>query len=265
MLVTPGTILGWHRRFGRAALDDQPEACAGSAVAATGCAGLVKRLAVDNPTWGYRRIHGELAGLGYRVGASTVWSILRSCGRDPAPRRSGGPTWAQLLTAEADGLVACDFFHLETVMLRRHYALVVVEHATRRVRVLGVAAHPTVERVAQQAQNVMMNLQNAGRRARFLIRDRDTKFTSVFDTVFTDSVIGVITTPVRAPRANAIAERFAGSVRRELGEPDPQHPARGRGPGPVRAALHHPPPAPCPGPGRTTAAAPQCRSTTMSR
>ena len=155
------------------------------------------------------------AGLGYPVAPSTVWSILRSAGLDPAPRRSG-PTWQQFLTAQAEGIVACDFFHLETITLQRLYVFFAVEHATRRVRILGVTAHPTGAWVTQQARNLPMDLDDAGRRIRFLIRDRDTKYTDAFDAVFTGAGADVITIPVRAPRANAICERFVGSVRREL-------------------------------------------------
>jgi hypothetical protein len=154
----------------------------------------VTRLARENPTWGYRRVHGELAGLGYTVAPSTVWSILHSAGLDPAPRRSG-PTWQQFLTAQAEGIVACDFFHLETITLQRLSVFFAVEHATRQVRILGVTAHPTGAWVAQQARNLLMDLDDAGRRLRFLIRDRDTKFTAAFDAVFTNVGADVIKIP----------------------------------------------------------------------
>jgi transposase InsO family protein len=168
---------------------------------------------LENPTWGYRRIHGELAGLGYTLGASTVWEIIKAASLDPAPRRTG-PTWQEFLTAQAEGIVACDFFH--TITLRRLYVFFAVEHTTRRIRILGVTAHPTGGWVTQQARNLLMDLEDAGHRVRFLIRDRDTKYTTAFDAVFTAAGADVIKIPVHAPRANAICERVVGSIRREL-------------------------------------------------
>jgi len=161
-------------------------------------------------------VHGELLGLGHRVAASTVWKILNDAGIDPAPKRSG-PTWQQFLTAQAKSILAVDFFQVDTVFGRRLYVLFFLHHDNRRVHLAGVTEHPTATWVLQRARTLLMDLEDrAGTRAiKFLIRDRDTKFTAAFDAVFTAIGARILRTPVRAPRANAIAERWICSVRRE--------------------------------------------------
>lgn len=171
-----------------------------------------------NPIFGphrYRRIHGELAGLGYRLAPSTVWPILKRAGIDPAPRRSG-PSWRQFLAAQAKGILATDFFCVDTLLLQRLYILFVAEHATCRVHLLSITANLSGAWAAQQARNFLMDPGDRATQFTFLIRDRDSKFTSVFDAVFASEVIRIVRTPVRAPRANAITGRWIGTVRREL-------------------------------------------------
>jgi putative transposase len=211
--VQPATLLAWHRDFVRRRWS-YPQRRSGRPPVATSTATLVVRLARENPTWGYRRICGELATMGIVIAPSSVWAILKRRGIDPAPRRSG-PTWTEFLRAQAKGLIACDFFHVDTVLLRRLYVLFFVEHDTRRVHIAGVTANPVSGWVTQQARNLCFDLAERTTPAKFLIRDRDTKFTSSFDAVFASEGIRIIKTPVRAPRANAIAERVVGTIRRE--------------------------------------------------
>jgi transposase InsO family protein len=176
---------------------------------------LVLRLVRENPGWGYRRVHGELLVLGVKVAASTVWEIFKDAGIDPAPERASS-TWATFLRFQADALLACDFFETVTLGGARMYVLAVIEHRTRRIRVLGATGHPTASWVSQAARNLVMDLQDAGCRARYLIRDRDGKFPGLFDAVLADAGIQVVLTGVRMPRMNAIMERWVQTCRREL-------------------------------------------------
>ncbi|MCA1709251.1 MAG: integrase core domain-containing protein [Actinobacteria bacterium] len=214
-IVTPATILRWHRDLVKRRWTQPRGHRSTNRRTPPEVRRLVLRLAAENPSWGYRRIHGELARLGYQIAASTVWSILKQAGIDPAPRRDG-PSWRQFLRVQARGILATDFFCVDTLLLQRLYVLFVVEHATRRVHVLGVTANPNGAWVAQQARNFVMDLGDRVTQFRFLIRDRDSKFTSVFDAVFASEGMRILRTPVRAPQANAIAERWIGTVRREL-------------------------------------------------
>jgi putative transposase len=176
---------------------------------------LVLRLARENPEWGYRRIHGELAGLGVRVSASTVWEILKKAGTGPALRRTA-PAWAQFLRSQADAILACDFFTAGLLDGTRAHVLAVIEHAARRVRVLGVTLHPTGVWTTQQARNLLMDLGEQTQRVKFMIRDRGSSFTDIFDAVLAGAGIRTVRCNVRTPRMNAIAERWIGGCRREL-------------------------------------------------
>src|ERR671916_440279 len=213
--VTPATMLTWHRRLASRKWDYTARRRSGRPPTAAAIKKLVIRMAAENPTWGHRRVQGELVRLGHRIAASTVWQILHDAGLDPAPRRSG-PTWRQFLTAQAKAVVAVGFLHVDTVFLRRVYALIAVEHGSRRAHLIGVTAHPTGAWTTQAAHNLLMDLADRATTITFLLRDRDSRFTTAFDAVFAADSIRILTSPPGAPRANAICERMIGTLRREL-------------------------------------------------
>ena len=155
--VTPATLLAWHRKLAARRYDTSKRRKPGRPPTTRSIARLAVRMAKENPLWGYRRIHGELTKLGIAVGPSTVYEILRAAGIDPAPRRAG-PTWRQFLHAQAAGILAVDFLHVDTVLLKRLYVLVFIEHDTRRMHLGGVTAHPTGEWTVQQARNLAFSL-----------------------------------------------------------------------------------------------------------
>ena len=174
---------------------------------------LIVRLGRENHSWGCVRVRGELAKLGIRVAATSVRRVLRRHGLGPAPRR--GPSWTEFLKAQAKGILATDFFSVGTVLFKRLYVLFAIEHATRRAHLLGITEHPENGFVSQVARNLVGDLAGTGRRTKFLVRDRDTKFTASFDEVSRSEGTEVIKAPVRAPRANAFAERFVRTARAE--------------------------------------------------
>jgi transposase InsO family protein len=211
-LVTPATLLRWHRRLvarrwtyarrpGRPPIDAEVRR-------------LIVRFARENPRWGYQRIVGELKGLGVVVSANTVKNVLRNARVGPAGKRQG-PSWREFLRAQANGIIAVDFFTVDTAWLQRLYVLFFIEIGSRRVRLAGCTAHPNAEWVTQQARQVAWTLGERTEPVRFLIRDHDSKFPSGFDAVFESQKTRIIRTPIRVPEANGIAERFVRTARSE--------------------------------------------------
>jgi hypothetical protein len=216
LLVTPDTILRWHRDIIRRRWAARSiRGRSGRPATRRNIRALVLRLARENPGWGYRRIHGELAGLGVKAAASTVWEILQASGTGPARRRTG-PTWSQFLRSQAEAILACDFFTADLPGGTQAYVLAVIEHASRRIRILGVTPHPTGEWTAQQARNLLMDLGEQAHRVKFMIRDRGSNFTAAFDAALAGAGIRTVPCNVATPRMNAIAERWIGGCRREL-------------------------------------------------
>jgi putative transposase len=213
--VTPATILRWHRSLVARKWTFADRRRPGRPSTGVSIKTLIVRMAQENPTWGHRRIQGELARLGYAIAASTVWEILHAAGIDPAPRRAG-PSWRQFLAAQAHAIVSCDFLVVETVLLKRLYVLVFIEHGTRRLHLAGVTAHPSGAWTVQQARNLAMDLGERLGMLRFLIHDRDPLFTTAFGEVFKDEGMRIITTMPQTPRMNAICERVIGTLRREI-------------------------------------------------
>ena len=212
-VVTPATLLRWHREL-VARRWTYPSRRLGRPRTPAEVRGRVVRLARENPGWGYRRIQGELVGLGIKLAASTVWTILKEEGIEPAPKRLEA-SWAEFLRRQAASILECDFLTVDTLFLKRFYVLFFIGLATRRVHLAEVTTNPDGRWVTQQARNLLMQLEDDGVQPRFLIRDRDSKFTSDFDEVFRTADIRVIKAPVRAPRARAHAERWVGTLRRE--------------------------------------------------
>jgi transposase InsO family protein len=216
LLVRPDTILRWHRGLlaRRHAAASRPHR-RGRPRTVRSIHALVLRLVTENPSWGYRRVHGELLTLGVKVAASTVWEILREAGIDPTPQQTA-TTWAQFLRSQAETLLAADFLETITLTDTHMYVLAVVEHANRRIRTLGATAHPSAAWVTQAARNLVMDLEDAGCRVKYLIRDRDSKYPALFDAVLAGAGINVVLSGVRMPRMNAVMERWVRTCRREL-------------------------------------------------
>jgi transposase InsO family protein len=214
LLVKPGTVLKWPRELVRRKWTFRQPPFIARRKSNPELVALLLRLARENPTWGYSRLHGELLKLGYRIGRSTVRDILKREHVPPAPKRAdAGSNWSTFLAHYASQMLACDFFTVETAWLRTLYVFFFIELDSRRVHFVGCTAHPSAAWVTQQARHLTGTLQDQGKQIRFLIRDRDAKCADSFDMVFAAVGVEIVRTPFRAPKANAFAERWIRSAR----------------------------------------------------
>ncbi|MDZ4825828.1 MAG: integrase core domain-containing protein [Actinomycetota bacterium] len=212
LIVQPKTVIGRHRRLVARHWTYPPTTPRGRPQTLAEIRRLAIRLAEENPTWGYRRVHGELARLGHRIAASTVWTILRAAEIDPTPERTG-PTWAQFIRSQAKGIIATGFVCVDSATLRRFHVLFFIEIGSRRVHLGGITTNPTGQWTTQAARNFLMNID---RQFRFIVHDGAGQYPGSFDTVFEAEGMSAITTPPRAPMANSYAERWIRTLRHEL-------------------------------------------------
>jgi putative transposase len=213
-LVRPETVLAWHRQLVTGKARRWGRKSPGRPPTPAETRQLVIRLARENPRWGYMRIRGELLKLGHNVSASTIRDIMRRSGLGPSPRRDG-MSWSEFLRRQASSILAADFFTVYTLSGRVLYVLFFIELSTRKVHFAGCTRHPKDAWMSQQARNLTMSLDDRAQPVRFLIHDRDGKFTARFDDVFRTEGVEIIRTPIRSPKANAVAERWVKSVRTE--------------------------------------------------
>jgi len=214
MIVRPATVIAWHRRLVARRWTQPATGQPGRPPIDPELRRLIVRLARENPTWGYRRVHGEVHRLGHGVAASTVWKVLRAAGIDPRSDRTG-PSWSEFIRSQAKAVIATDFACVDTAVLRRFHVLFVIEVATRRVHLAGITTNPTGPWTTQAARNLLMHLPH-DHGFRFLVRDGAGQFTRSFDAVFAGSEITAIRIPPRSPQANAFAERWVRTLRHEL-------------------------------------------------
>ena len=216
LLITPDTILRWHRNIVRRRWSTRSRrGNSGRPATRRNIRALVCRRSPREPRMGLPQDPRRTGLLGVKIAALTVWEILKTSGIDPAPRRTA-PTWSQFLRSQAEAILACDFFTVDLLDDTQAYVLAVIEHVTRRIRILGVTLHPTGEWTTQQARNLLIDLGEQTHRVKFMIRDRGSNFTGAFDAVLADAGMRTVLCNVRTPRVNAIAERWIGGCRREL-------------------------------------------------